>query len=169
MFTVSHTVGRVLCPVCGVSMAPNPANMCVSCLRTQVDITEGLQKNVTILFCPECVSYLHPPRTWIKAELESKELLTFCVKRLKNMNKIRLIDAAFVWTEPHSKRVKVKLKIQKEIMNGAIMEQSYVVEYVVEDHLCESCSRVAANPDQWIASVQVSFLKRWFFKKQYSL
>ncbi|KAH7446691.1 hypothetical protein KP509_01G068600 [Ceratopteris richardii] len=40
-------------------------------------------------------------------------------------------------------------------MHGAIMEQRYVVEYVVEDHMCDSCSRNAANPDQWVASVQV--------------
>ena len=29
--------------------------------------------------------------------------------------KVRLVDASFVWTEPHSKRLKVKLTIQKEI------------------------------------------------------
>jgi hypothetical protein len=29
--------------------------------------------------------------------------------------KVRLVDAGFVWTEPHSKRLKVKLTIQKEV------------------------------------------------------
>lgn len=155
MFTVPRTAGRVLCCLCGVSMAPNAANMCVACLRSQVDITEGLQKHVTILFCPECERYLQPPRTWIKAQLESKELLTFCIKRLKNLNKVRLVDAGFIWTEPHSKRLKVKLKIQKEVVNGAILEQAYMIEYVVDDHMCDKCTRVAANPDQWIAKVQL--------------
>ena len=28
---------------------------------------------------------------------------------------VRLIDAGFVWTEPHSQRIKVKLTIQKEV------------------------------------------------------
>ena len=28
---------------------------------------------------------------------------------------VRLVDAGFVWTEPHSKRIKVKLTIQKEV------------------------------------------------------
>jgi hypothetical protein len=32
-----------------------------------------------------------------------------------------------VWTEPHSRRIKVKLTIQKEVFNGAIMQQSFVV------------------------------------------
>ncbi|KAI3846011.1 hypothetical protein MKX03_009539 [Papaver bracteatum] len=155
MFRIQQTVGTVLCCKCGILMAPNAANMCVKCLRSEVDITEGLQKNVIIMYCPECNSYLQPPRTWIKCELESKELLTFCVKRLKNLNKVRLIHAEFIWTEPHSKRIKVKVRVQKEVLNGVVLEQAYLVEYVVQDHLCESCSRVAANPDQWIASVQL--------------
>ncbi|XP_047328005.1 60S ribosomal export protein NMD3-like [Impatiens glandulifera] len=170
MFTVQKTVGNVLCCKCGISMIPNAANMCVKCLRSEVDITEGLQKHVIIIHCPECDSYLQPPRTWIKTQLESKELLTFCVKRLKNINKMRLVNAEFIWTEPHSKRIKVKLTVQKEVLNGAILEQSYVVEYVVQDQMCESCSRVQANPDQWVASVQlrqhVSHRRSFFFLEQ---
>eukprot|EP00246_Nothoceros_aenigmaticus_P003517 TRINITY_DN14689_c0_g1_i1.p1 TRINITY_DN14689_c0_g1~~TRINITY_DN14689_c0_g1_i1.p1 ORF type:complete len:484 (+),score=87.19 TRINITY_DN14689_c0_g1_i1:114-1565(+) len=155
MVKLEHRAGLVLCCMCGTAMAPNVANMCLACLRSQVDITEGLQKNVTVLYCPECQRYLQPPRAWVKAELESKELLTFCIKRLKNLNKVRLTEARFIWTEPHSKRLKVKLKIEKEVINGAILDQEYVVEYVVDDHMCDPCSRAAANPDQWTAVVQV--------------
>lgn len=170
MFTVPQTVGSVLCCKCGIPMAPNAANMCVACLRSEVDITEGLQKHVIISHCPECDCYLQPPRTWIKAQLESKELLTFCVKRLKNLNRVRLVNAEFIWTEPHSKRIKVKLKVQKEVLNGAILEQSYVVEYVQQDHMCDSCSRVQANPDQWVAAVQlrqhVTHRRTFFYLEQ---
>ncbi|KAI3966805.1 hypothetical protein MKW92_053655 [Papaver armeniacum] len=141
MFRIQQTVGTVLCCKCGILMAPNAANTCVKCLRSDVDISEGLQKNVIIMYCPECN--------------KSKELLTFCVKRLKNLNKVRLVHAEFIWTEPHSKRIKVKVRVQKQVLNGVVLEQAYLVEYVVQDHLCESCSRVAANPDQWIASVQL--------------
>ena len=155
MFVVQQTIGSVLCCKCGVPMAPNAANMCVKCLRSEIDITEGLQKHVTIIHCPECDTYLQPPRTWIKAQLESKELLTFCVKRLKNLNKIHLVHAEFIWTEPHSKRIQVRLRVQKEVLNGAILEQAYTVEYVVQDQMCESCTRVQANPDQWVAAVQL--------------
>ncbi|KAK6129370.1 hypothetical protein DH2020_036886 [Rehmannia glutinosa] len=170
MFTVAQTIGSVLCCKCGILMQPNAANMCAKCLRSEIDITEGLQKHVIIIHCPECDSYLQPPRTWLKAQLESKELLTFCVKRLKNLNTVRLIHAEFIWTEPHSKRIKVKLKVQKEVLNGAILEQAYTVEYVVQDQLCESCSRVQANPDQWVAAVQlrqhVSHRRTFFYLEQ---
>ena len=155
MFMVSQTVGSVLCCKCGIPMAPNAANMCIKCLRSEIDITEGLQKHAIIVHCPECETYLQPPKTRIKAQLESKELLTFCVKRLKNLNLVRLIHAEFIWTEPHSKRIKVKLRIQKEVLNGAILEQAYIVEFVQQEHMCESCSRVQANPDQWVACVQL--------------
>ncbi|XP_062113292.1 uncharacterized protein LOC133824429 [Humulus lupulus] len=170
MFMVNQTIGSVLCCKCGIPMTPNAANMCVKCLRSEVDITEGLQKHVIIIHCPECDTYLQPPRTWIKAQLESKELLTFCVKRLKNLNKVRLIHAEFIWTEPHSKRIKVKLKVQKEVLNGAVLEQSYVVEFVQQEHMCESCTRVQANPDQWIAAVQlrqhVTHRRTFFYLEQ---
>ncbi|KAL3846061.1 hypothetical protein ACJIZ3_003464 [Penstemon smallii] len=170
MFTVTHTIGSVLCCKCGISMPPNAANMCTKCLRSEVDITEGLQKNVTIIHCPECEKYLQPPRTWIKAQLESKQLLTFCVKRLKNLNKVRLVNAEFIWTEPHSKRIKVKIKVQKEVLSGAILEQGHTVEYVVQDQMCESCSKVQANPDQWVAVVQlrqhVSHRRTFFYLEQ---
>lgn len=58
-----------LCCLCGTSIAPNPTNMCVNCIRTQVDITAGLQKQVTILWCKSCGRYLQPPKHWLKAEL----------------------------------------------------------------------------------------------------
>ncbi|KAF5739212.1 60S ribosomal export protein NMD3 [Tripterygium wilfordii] len=170
MFTVPQTIGTVLCCKCGIPMAPNAANMCVKCLQSEVDITEGLQKHVIILHCPECDKYLQPPRTWIKAQLESKELLTFCVKRVKNLNKVKLVHAEFVWTEPHSKRIKVRLRVQKEVLNGAILDQTCIVEYVQQEHMCESCTRVQANPDQWVASVQlrqhVSHRRTFYYLEQ---
>ncbi|CAI9787781.1 unnamed protein product [Fraxinus pennsylvanica] len=155
MFTVPQTIGSVLCCKCGILMQPNAANMCAKCLRSEVDITEGLQKHLVIIHCPECESYLQPPRTWMKMQLESKELLTFCIKRSKNLNKVHLVHAEFIWTEPHSKRIKVRLRVQKEVLNGAVLEQAYTVEYVVQDQMCESCTRVQANPDQWVAAVQL--------------
>ncbi|CAN7075527.1 unnamed protein product, partial [Brassica oleracea var. botrytis] len=98
------------------------------------------------------------------------KLLSFCIKRLKNLSKVKLTNAEFVWTEPHSKRIKVKLTVQAEVLNGAVLEQSYPVEYTVRDNLCESCSRFQTNPDQWVASVQlrqhVSHRRSFFYLEQ---
>ena len=43
-----------LCCQCGVAISPNPANMCVGCIRTQVDITADIPKQVVIYFCRFC-------------------------------------------------------------------------------------------------------------------
>lgn len=129
--------------------------MCVNCIRSQVDVTEGIQKSVTILWCKACGRYLQPPKHWVTADPESKELLTFCLKRIKGLGKVKLVDAGFIWTEPHSMRLKVKLTVQGEVLNGAILQQSFVVEFVVERHMCTACNRQNANPNAWIACCQV--------------
>ena len=81
---------RSLCCLCGTGIVPNPSNMCVNCLRSQVDISEGLQKQATVLWCKNCGRYLQPPKHWLYAEPESKELLTFCLKKLKGLQKVCL-------------------------------------------------------------------------------
>ena len=43
-----------LCCQCGTPIEPNPANMCVGCLRTQVDITEDIAKQGHLYFCKFC-------------------------------------------------------------------------------------------------------------------
>jgi len=144
----------ILCCQCGVQIIPNPANMCVACLRNQVDITEGIPKQSTIYFCKGCERYLQPPNSWVQASLESRELLALCLKKIKGLSKVRLIDAGFIWTEPHSKRLKVKLSIQKEVLNGAVLQQVFVIEYVVHGQMCEDCHRVEAK-DYWRALVQI--------------
>ncbi|KAL9268569.1 60S ribosomal export protein NMD3-like protein [Drosera capensis] len=146
--------GNVLCCECGTSIPPNAANMCAKCFSSRVNITEGLQKRVTVVFCPECRRYLQPLKTWIRAEWESEELLTFCVKRLK-LKDVRLVGAEFKFSVENSKRIIVKLTIQREVLHGAILEKSYEVVYVVLYYMCDSCKRIQANPDQQVASVQL--------------
>lgn len=166
MFKAHQTIGSVPCCKCGIAILPNATNMCVNCLQSEFDITEGLQKHFTIIHCTKCESYLHPPRNWVKAQRDSKELLDFCIKRLR-LKRVGLVHAAFVWTEPHSKRIKLKVEVRKE---GATAHQSYTAEYVLMDRLCESCSRIHANADLWAAKVQlrqhVSHRRSFFYLEQ---
>ena len=148
--------------------------MCVACLRTQVDISEGIPKQAVIYFCKGCerqvltciatkacsihiftivfYRYLQPPEQWIKCSLESRELLGLCLAKLKGLNRVRLIDAGFVWTEPHSKRIKVKLTIQAEVIGGAVLQQVFIVDFVINGQFCTDCHRVEAK-DFWKANV----------------
>lgn len=144
----------ILCHQCGTAIEPNSANLCIACLRNAVDITEGIPKQAALQFCRGCERYLHPPNLWQRAELESKELLAMCLKRLKGMNKVRLIDAGFIWTEPHSRRVRVKLTIQREVFSNTVLQQIFEVEYVVQYQQCPDCTRLAAK-NTWQSMVQV--------------
>eukprot|EP00842_Homolaphlyctis_polyrhiza_P001175 jgi/Hompol1/2058/HPOL_002042-RA len=148
------TAQRILCATCGAVIAPNAANMCIDCIRADVDITEGIPKQATIHFCKGCDRYLQPPNIWVKCELESRELLALCLRKLKGLAKVRLVDAGFLWTEPHSKRIKVKISIQKEVFASTILQQVFVVEFIVAGQYCEECMRVDAQLT-WKAVVQV--------------
>ncbi|EFO89060.1 hypothetical protein CRE_14247 [Caenorhabditis remanei] len=129
---MKQTVGLMACCEYGVAIEPNPANMCSGCLRSRVDITEGIQRSCTIYMCKFCDRYFVPPSAWMRAELESRELLSICLKKLKPMlTKVRLTDACFVWSEAHSKHIKVKITIQKEVFTNTILQQAVVVEFTV--------------------------------------
>lgn len=128
--------------------------MCVECLKEQYDATEGLSKEEILCFCRECERYLQPPKYWFKCDLESKELLQFCLKRIKGLSKVKLIDAKFLWTEPHSRKVKVQITIQKEVFNDVVVQQDHVVSYEVQNLQCPQCKVSYTNYD-WVAAVQL--------------
>ena len=57
--------------------------------------------------------------------MESPEFLGYCLKLIKGINKgLKLVDSTFIWTEPHCRRVKVKLTLQKEVMHGTILQKN---------------------------------------------
>lgn len=153
-YTEQQTGQLILCCQCGTAIEPNAANMCVNCIRNEVDVTEGIPKHVTLQFCRGCERYLQPPNQWITAQLESRELLALCLKKLRGLNKVRLIDANFIWTEPHSRRIRAKLTVQKEAFASAIIQQIFEVEYTVVNQQCDDCAKVAAQ-NTWKAVVQV--------------
>ena len=76
------------------------------------------------------------------------------MKKLRGLKSVRLIDAHFVWTEPHSKRLRVKLTVQKEVFTSTILERAFEVEIVVQYGQCPDCTRLAAK-NMWRAAVQV--------------
>ncbi|KIK68748.1 hypothetical protein GYMLUDRAFT_92249 [Collybiopsis luxurians FD-317 M1] len=153
-FIPAPAVHRVLCADCGTPIVPNSANLCVACLRNTVDITEGIPKQASVSYCRNCERFLSPPQAWVIARPESSELLALCLKRLKGLAKVRLTEAHFIWTEPHSKRLRVSLTIQKEVLTNTILEQTFETEYLVQYGQCPDCTKLAAK-NTWKALVQV--------------
>lgn len=57
--------------------------------------------------------------------------------------------------QPHSRRVKVKCTVQQQVFNGAVLQQQFVTEFVVEGNMCIECNRANTNNESWRASVQL--------------
>lgn len=146
----------VVCCICGIQIPANPTGTCTNCLKSQVDATAGIERNLVMPYCKHCNRYQRPP--WLSCEWESRELLALCLKRIRGLQgsrrDVRLVDAGFLYTEPHSRRIKVKLTLQKEVAASTIVEQDCVVEFVVQPTQCDDCKR-AFTPHTWTAVVQV--------------
>jgi nonsense-mediated mRNA decay protein 3 len=123
-------------------------------VKLTIDVSQGIQREATLHFCRDCDRWLLPPSSWISATPESRELLALCLKKLRGLHKVRIIDASFIWTEPHSRRIKVKLTIQDSVSEGVILQQAFEVEYVVAYQQCPECAK-SYTANTWRACVQV--------------
>lgn len=73
---------------------------------------------------------------------------------MKGLKRVKLLDASFIWTEPHSRRIKVKITVQKEVHSNTILQQTFQVEFVVQNLQCDDCKQTY-TPHTWAAQVQL--------------
>ncbi|KAK4643974.1 ribosome-binding protein [Podospora bellae-mahoneyi] len=156
MLGTARTGATILCCNCGspIDGTSSAGAMCYDCIKLTVDISKTIPREAHIQFCRDCDRWLMPPNTWVNAAPESKELLALCLKRLRNITKVRIVNAEFIWTEPHSRRIKVKITIQDSVADGVLMQQSFEVVYVVGTQQCKDCAK-SYTANVWRASVQV--------------
>ncbi|CAH8435467.1 unnamed protein product [Schistosoma turkestanicum] len=129
--------------------------MCFTCLSSDADIAEHIDRQNTITFCPKCERYLNPPSNWVSAEPESPELLSLCIKKIRGIKKgLDVRSARFIWTEPHSRRISIEVTVQGTLQTGDRVEQQIPIDFTVHTQQCTSCTRSAAK-DYWNACVQV--------------
>lgn len=153
----------ILCCVCGVSIEPNALNMCTACIAKEVDFFEGLDMQPELVQCRGCMRYQSRGNTqqnssqhgaWLACELESTQLMALCLRSIHGLTKFKLVDAAFIWTEPHSKRLKVKLALQREVVHHAVVQNVTVVTFVINWTKCPDCTKKYHN-HTWRALVQI--------------
>ncbi|GJN80770.1 ribosome-binding protein [Purpureocillium lilacinum] len=151
-----QTGATILCYNCGAPIDGTTATgaLCFACVKLTVDISQGVQREATLNFCRDCDRWLMPPTSWVVAMPESRELLALCLKKLRGLNKVRVVDASFIWTEPHSRRIKVKLTIQDQVQDGMLLQQTFEVVYVVATQQCPECAK-SYTANVWRACVQV--------------
>lgn len=150
------TAPTILCYNCGAAIDGTQAAgaLCSDCLKLTVDITAGIEKDGILLMCRDCDRWLSPPSQWVVASAESRELLALCLRKLRGLHKSRIIDASFIWTEPHSRRIKVKITVQQEAFEGTVLQQTFEVEFVQQYKQCADCAKSYTH-NTWRAVVQV--------------
>ena len=145
------TYSKIVCCICGITMDANSEGICEACAKKNIDITTGITKTGSVIYCHTCQRYKRPP--WMKIEKESQDMMNLCLSKIKGLNKVQLIDSSFVWTEPHSKEIKIKLTIQKEI-NKSLISTSFIAEFKEDWTQCEDCKKTF-TPHIWKACVQL--------------
>jgi len=145
------TYSKIVCCICGVVMDANSEGICEACAKKNIDITTGITKVASLIYCRTCERYKRPP--WIKVERESQDMMNLCLSKIKGLNKVQLIDSSFVWTEPHSKEIKLKLTVQKEL-NKSLISTSFIVTFKEDWTQCEDCKKTF-TPHIWRAVVQL--------------
>ena len=126
--------------------------VCPTCISSKQNITDGITKQAIVNFCRNCRRYLKPP--WIYCERESKEVLAICLKKIKGLGRVKLEDARFKWTEPHSKRLCVELTVIKDVAQNTAMKQTFEVEFIENYMQCDDCKK-EFTPHTWKSMVQV--------------
>lgn len=146
----------ILCCNCGAPIDGTTAAgaLCYDCVKLTNDISQGIQREAVLNFCRDCERWLLPPSSWLVAAPESRELLALCLKKLRGLGKTRIIDASFIWTEPHSRRIKVKLTVQDSVSDGVLLQQSFEIVYIVAYQQCPDCAK-SYTANVWRACVQV--------------
>ncbi|RLN94096.1 hypothetical protein BBJ28_00025097 [Nothophytophthora sp. Chile5] len=149
--------------MCGAQIEANALNMCTSCVATEVDVAEGIDTACELVQCRGCLRFQSRGKgqqnssvngAWLGCDWESKELMALCLKSVPGLSKAKLIDAGFIWTEPHSKRVKLRLTLQREVMNHAVIQNSCVVTFVIQSVKCPDCTKQYHN-NTWRSLVQI--------------
>jgi nonsense-mediated mRNA decay protein 3 len=166
------TAVEIPCCLCGTLIPPNAANQCTTCLAQEFDLKGRLQRGpggehnntIDVHQCRQCRRFQQTPNNtgrarFIDADPESPELLAICLKHIPALARdaahprLHLVDAGFIWTEPHSMRYKVRLTIRAELQ-AVTVQQRVAVELHCRWRQCPDCNREFTNRT-WLAVVQL--------------
>lgn len=139
----------VLCCKCGIGIEPNQRNMCARCLNNETDLARDIRASMMIETCRGCERYFVPPKGWKTLAWGSQDLLIHLLGRNKSLKGLNIIDSNFIYTEEHSKKMKVEISI---VQSG--VEQNCVLDYNIRNMQCPDCMRTEAK-QYWKALVQL--------------
>ncbi|KAH9386531.1 60S ribosomal export protein NMD3 [Nematocida major] len=143
------------CCLCGIESMFD-ASMCFDCAVRELPKLK-LETTRQIDRCSTCMRYSVPPSGWTTLRFEGPEMLAYLLKKIPELSKLRLVDAYFIHSEEHSKRVRMKVSIDRteEVgMPGAEHTEELDVTWVIKGKHCLDCARAASN-QTWSCVVQL--------------
>ena len=140
------TYSKIVCCLCSAIIDANPRGTCEACFRKSLSIKTSIPTEFEIIFCKECKRFLRPP--YVKIDRESADMMKLCLSRIKSYDKkVKIIDSNFIYTEPHSKLIKIKVTLEKEVEKNLIT-QSLVIDFKEKWLLCRDCQKIQ-TPHIW--------------------
>ena len=146
------TYSKIVCCLCSAVIDANPRGTCEACLKKSLNIKTCIPTEFELQYCKGCQRFLRPP--YVKIERDSADMMKLCLSRIKSYDKkVKIIDSNFIYTEPHSKVIKIKLSIQKEVEKN-ILSQNLIIEFKEKWNLCRDCQKLQ-TPHTWSSCVQI--------------
>ena len=146
------TYSKIVCCLCSAVIDANPRGTCEACFRKSLNIKTCIPTEFEIQYCKECQRFLRPP--YVKIERESTDMMKLCLSRIKSYDKsVKIIDSNFIYTEPHSKVIKIKITLQKEVEKN-IISQNLIIEFKEKWGICRDCQKLQ-TPHTWASCVQI--------------
>lgn len=132
------------------------APMCFECTvrelpKLKIETTRQIDR------CSTCMRYSVPPSSWTTLRFEGPEMLAYLLKKIPELAKLRLVDAYFIHSEEHSKRVRMKISIERtgELgIEGIEHAEETDITWVIKGKHCLDCARAASN-QTWSCVVQL--------------
>lgn len=174
--------GTIRCCICGLLIEPNNAAMCIECIRRESSAsknrnieekrssrTSGNTDLIDILQCSKCERWLQgkanssvgsAPAKWSHLEYESTGLLNLCLRQFiplmtAKLDDFKIINSHFVWTEPHSRRLKVCVDYQRSVLDRkVVLQEQCMKEFCIKTKQCSDCIREASD-HTWGSLIQV--------------
>ncbi|EIJ89376.1 60S ribosomal export protein NMD3 [Nematocida parisii] len=143
------------CCLCG-SESMFDTSMCYECTvrelpKLSIDTTREVDR------CGTCMRYSVPPSGWTTLRFEGPEMLAYLLKKVPELARMKLVDAYFIHSEEHSKRVRMRISIDRTgELNMCSVEYSQELEimWVIKGKHCLDCARAASN-QTWNCVVQL--------------
>ena len=151
-------------------------------LQERLQQGPGGAEYTTIYQCRQCRRFQQSEHSFVDVPgMESTELLAICLKKIPALNghhhassasagsatsstatavtsnsshaRLQLIDAGWIWTEPHSMRLKLHVTVRTEVLNVPV-QQRVMIELHIQFRMCPDCNREYTNRT-WQAVLQI--------------